>query len=263
MSQLYFLYADESGDIGCYNPTAAQTGCIHYAIAGIIIPVGAWQSSLTGIIGLRQQLKREFGFLQSEELHGVELFNPRGKRHFKNPKMQHRRERMKLYHSFMSKLPDAIPDARVLSVYLNKLTTKLLEEKWYAIAWKCLLERFHTFMVKQGDAARGIVVTDEGNQAKLRPLLRKLRKYNPIASKYNDWYDNPLNRIIEDPFERQSQHSYFIQAADMIVHALYRQENPKGSHKRYNAERLFRHISSLTIKEAAGDDPLQLGIKRI
>ncbi|EAX48521.1 hypothetical protein TcarDRAFT_1993 [Thermosinus carboxydivorans Nor1] len=118
-------------------------------------------------------------------------------------------------------------------------------------------------MLKQDANAYGMVITDEGNEIHLRKIQRRLRQYNPTSSKFGEWYNNRLDRIIEDPFERQSHHSFLIQAADMIVHALYRQENPKGSYKKFNADRLFLHIKPMTIKEAAADDPLQMGIKRI
>ncbi|WP_198003877.1 DUF3800 domain-containing protein [Thermosinus carboxydivorans] len=110
------MYVDESGDIGAYNKAAGQTGCSYYALAGIILPMDKWQENLIGMVKLRRELKQIFGFPQSEELHGAELFNPRGKRNYPNPKLQHRSERMKIYHYFLERLSAALPDAKVLTV---------------------------------------------------------------------------------------------------------------------------------------------------
>lgn len=262
MGNFYIMYVDESGDKGKLDLSLPQSATKHYALAGIIVPADDWLPTLNRMIALRRKLKQEFGFPFTEELHGTSLFNPRGSYH-NIPGLQHRSTRMQIYHYFMKHLPEVFVTGRVLAVYLDKTTTTLGADKWYEIAWRNLLERFQTYIRKQRPDALGILVPDEGDAASLRRLARRLRRFNPTASKFEGWYNNILDHIVEDPFHRESKHSFFIQAADMVVHALYRQENPKGSYRRFNAQNLFSYLKPILVPEAAPNDPRGMGIKRI
>ena len=59
---------------------------------------------------------------------------------------------------------------------------------------------------------------------------------------------------------KHSDHSYFIQIADIIVHLLYRAELPKSSLKKFNVDRLFYNFTPILLKEASKSD--SLGIVR-
>jgi hypothetical protein len=102
---------------------------------------------------------------------------------------------------------------------------------------------------------QGIIFADETNEVKIRRILRKMRVYKPVPSLYCGYYHNPIRQVVEDPVIRQSQHSYFIQVADLIAHALYRKEHRKGSYRRFNVDRLFDTIRPLLLSEASRSDP--------
>lgn len=89
----------------------------------------------------------------------------------------------------------------------------------------------------------------------VRGLLRKMRVYNPIPSKFGGYRDIPAQNVIEDIFNRDSRHSYFIQAVDTIAHLLYRREYPKGSLKKHGVDLWFELLEPLLVKQAAQLDP--------
>ena len=95
----------------------------------------------------------------------------------------------------------------------------------------------------------------------IRQLLRKMRIYNPVPSKYNnDFYNCVTDNIIEDPFLRDSRHSYLVQIADVISYVLFRHEYPKSSLKKYNIDKLFSILKPVLLTEAALND--EFGIVR-
>ncbi len=81
-----------------------------------------------------------------------------------------------------------------------------------------------------------------------------MRVYNPVPSHFGGIYQAPTDNILEDPFARNSQHSYFIQAVDCIAHTLYRREFPKGSLKKFGVDKLFDYVEPLLLKEANKSD---------
>ena len=83
-----------------------------------------------------------------------------------------------------------------------------------------------------------------------------MRRYNPLPGNRNE----PLVNIVEDVFMKQSEHSYFIQAADVVAHLLYRYEYPKSALKKYSVDKFFLNLDSILLKEACRID--NLGIVR-
>jgi hypothetical protein len=89
-----------------------------------------------------------------------------------------------------------------------------------------------------------------------------MRVYNPIPSAFGTWLDTgqsykniPLTRIIEDPFFKDSEQSYFIQLADFCAYALLRRERPVPSKSRYGLDKAFDLLKPILVTEATRKDP--------
>lgn len=251
---MYFLYIDESGDPGIEIGEAGQArkGSSHYIVSGIIIPITEWRTYLNTFVNIRRAIKQQYEIPIRLEVKGSEFINPRDNKYLKKLNLS---KRIQIYHSILTDIASQMNQAKNLNVVYRKETRSVRsEEDIQADCWKFLINRFDTFLTKQGNAY-GVLFSDETNEPKLRGLLRKMRIYNPVPSLYSN---KPrmanINQILEDPVIRKSEHSYFVQIADLIAHALYRNLYPKGSYKKYNVDRLFDILDPILLKEASKKD---------
>jgi hypothetical protein len=68
-----------------------------------------------------------------------------------------------------------------------------------------------------------MIFPDEGHGFFIRQRLRHMRRFHYIPQHWGrGTIAFPLQRIVEDPSERKSQDSYFIQLADWNAYAAHR-----------------------------------------
>lgn len=261
---MYFMYVDESGDLGMYDTTrpVGRRASRHYILSGFIVPADEWRSYLTAFYNFRRFVKRNYGLPVHEELHGISLINPR-----QAPTHQAlgtRRKRITLYQQTLDATCRLMPKARVINVHLDKQNPAYpytpTPEGTLTHVWGRLLERYHTFLTKNGAGDMGMIFADEGSEVRLRRLVRKMRVFNYAGSHFGGAYSYPLTQLVEDPIMRASENSYFVQISDMIAHALYRKLYPKGSLRTYNVDKLFDHVQPLLHLPASRRDPHKQGI---
>ncbi len=111
--------------------------------------------------------------------------------------------------------------------------------------------------------SHALLISDEGKENVYIALTRKMRKYNPIPSRYGQWLDSGLNykniptkRIIEDPVFKQSHRSTLIQLADFAAYALLRREVPTEASKEFGVSLAFDQLEPVCFKAANNKDPL-------
>ena len=74
------------------------------------------------------------------------------------------------------------------------------------------------------------LIFDEGREEMVARLYRRLRSRNPVPSRYEAWEDGertkdiPIERVIGGPAFRSSHSDHMLQMADLIAHALLKQE---------------------------------------
>jgi hypothetical protein len=243
------LYVDESGD-----PGISEYGSKHFILSGLIVLQDDWPVYLSRLKQLRKELKKVFGFNQRWEIHAAELIRIKKESEYKAIT---KTARIHLLRHFTGELPKIFTNAKAINICIDKLTHR--ERDIFELAWSRLLQRYDTFLKKNGKD-KGIVVVDSTDSAKLQRLQRKMRVYNPTPSYFGSYYDAPIDNIIEDPFSRDSKHSYFIQSVDVMAHLLYRKEYPKGSLKKYGLQHYFKMLEPLLLKEASRND--EFGIVR-
>jgi hypothetical protein len=206
------MYVDESGDPGQWDAAkpASQQGTPYFILTGFILPAREWRNYLSAMVEIRRQIKLKYGVPVRAELRGSTLIHPRGDTQLKQLP---RRQRVALYREVLETVVARMPDARVLNIYVDKLQPRYSSTSnadLQARSWTFLIQRFDTFLRKQGDAPVGLIFADETNEVKIRRVLRRMRVYNPVPSMYQGYYHNPVLRVVEDPVIRKSQHSYFI-----------------------------------------------------
>jgi hypothetical protein len=240
------LYVDESGDPGRHRYSSP-----HFILSGLIIFQEDWSLYLDRLKTFRKSLYSKYGLNQRTEIHSSELIRISSLKEYQKI---NKTNRINILRDYASQIPIIFNNARVINVCLK--IEEHPERDIFELAWSRLLQRFDTYLKKEAKD-KGLVIVDDTDSLKLQNLQRKLRIYNPIPSHFSEGsYNAPINNILEDPFSRNSNQSYFIQTVDVIAHLLYRKEFPKGSLKKFGLEHQFSKIEPILLKKASKSDDL-------
>lgn len=247
---MHILYVDESGDPGIHKYSSE-----HFILSGLIVSQDNWQTYLDRLKTFRKHIKEKYKLNQRTEIHASELIRV-GK--LIEYKKIYKKNRIAILKDYCTEIPKMLSTAKVINVCLKK--NEFNDRDLFELAWSRLLQRYDTYLKKEAKD-KGIVVVDDTDSLKLVNIQRKMRIYNPVPSLYNpSTYNAPIDNILEDPFSRNSNQSYFIQTVDVISHMLYRKEFPKGSLKKYGLEYQFDKLEPILLKRASKAD--DLGIVR-
>jgi hypothetical protein len=252
---MHILYVDESGDPGEFIE-GESLNSKHYILSALIISQEEWFNALDKLKKLRAVIKEKFNLSPRVEIHANELIRIDKIEQYRKIK---KRDRLNILHLYTSQIPIIFDTAKVINICLDKTELKSKKDI-QELAWSRLIQRYDTYLTKSVKD-KGIIVSDTMNQESLiRNTIRRMRVYNPTPSHYGQPYDNPIKNIIEDPFNRESKHSYFIQTVDVIAQILYRKEYPKPSLKKYNVDKLFKLLEPILLSDASRND--EFGIVR-
>ncbi len=215
-----------------------------------------WTELLDDFILFRRSVKQVTGFKLREEIHTQVMCNGRLD---KNSNIQ-RNQRFMILRNTLDwiALQDSIGVMTVVVCKKNFTDAKEVFE----YGWRSLIQRYentitsHNFPGPQRLDDRGIIIADNTNGEILRNLHRKMRRYNPVPSKYSVTSRNlPIKLIVEDPVLRDSKHSYFIQMVDIISYFTAQYIRPNKIVKKQGAKTYFERLNPVLIKKAAPSDP--------
>jgi len=234
---MYFLYVDESGDIGLKNcPTK------YFALSGLVVHEVKWHKTLETIINFRKLLRTKYGIKLREEIHASYFIHKPGElaRIHKSLRLQVLRDII----DFEAQLPFV----SIINVIVDKHKQKPTEDI-FNVAWMTLIQRFHNTIASKNFPGPhnpqdyGLLVVDQTDEPKLRILTRKMRRYNPVPSRYGTRpLSIPTTTIVEDPVHRNSMHSYFIQFADVNAFFLYQKHLPCKYVKQKGGKNYFERL---------------------
>jgi hypothetical protein len=132
----------------------------------------------------------------------------------------------------------------------------------FAFAWQALIQRFHNTIAKrnfpgpQNPQDLGLLIVDRTEEARLRLLLRRMRRFNPVPSLFGvGTLQIPVATIAEDANPRESSHSYFIQFADVNAFFLTQHLKPSRYIRRKGARHYFNRLDPVLCKVASLTDP--------
>lgn len=237
---MHLIYMDDSKDAD------------HLAFSALCIPDDKWQASLEHLIGMRRALRASDGIYTTVEMHATDWIGGRGNI---APHIVPKGARARMFNYALSSFV-LLPGASLLNAFGPKGREETLFER--------LLNRIQVFLSKAG--SRAVIFSDEGKNYDY--LLRRMRRFNFIPSKFGDWGDGaaarnmPTRQILEDLVYRDSKRSLFVQAADFCAFALLRSEVPTAATSRLGVHESFALIEPLCIKQAYAKDPRRLGIIR-
>lgn len=249
---MYLLYVDESGDSGMINsPTR------YFVLTGLVIHELRWQTNLEQIVSFRGRMRDEFGLRVREEIHAAAMINKPG------PLARIRRnDRLTIVRGFANELA-TMKDLNIINVVVDK-QGKAADYDPFTMAWKVLTQRFENTLSHRNFPGpvnpddRGMVFADHTDDKKLMQLLRQMRRYNPVPNQpsFGLGYRNlVLTSIIEDPNFRDSEHSYFVQAADVAAFLLYQRLAPNSYIRKKSGQNYFKRLDPVLCKIASSSDP--------
>ncbi len=249
---MYLLYIDESGDSGIVgSPTR------YFTLTGLVVHELRWNEYLDRIVAFRSRMRTKFGLLLREEVHSARLINKPG-----DLARIKRNDRLTIIRNFANEIA-AMPDLSIINIVVDK-QGKAATYDVIDMAWKALIQRFSNTMSRRnfpGPAnpdERGMVIPDMGEVKKVTTVLRRMRRYNPVPNQmgHGAGYRNLLiTNLVEDPYFKDSEHSYFIQAADLAAFLLYQSIAPSSYFKKKSAHNYFRRLEPVLCKVAATVDP--------
>jgi len=241
------MYVDESGDCGINNsPTK------YFVLTGLVIHELRWQSMLNEQIVFRKYLKNITGLKLREEIHAAEMIN--------NPGELIRIKR-NIRLDILKKCIDWLAlqrDCNIISIRVDKQGKS---RDIFELAWTALIQRFENtishrnFQGPQNADDKGLLLPDKTDEKKLRLIIRRMRRYNPIPNTIGVYPGGnrnlTLQSIVEDPVFKDSKHSYFSQMADITAYFLKQLYMPNQYIRKKGARNYFLRLDPILCKVAS------------
>lgn len=231
---MHLVYIDDSKD---------EELCIFSALA---VSAALWQDAFQQVRSFRRELKKSDGIFVYKELHAWKFVSGRGRI---ADRVVPKGRRCQLFKEAL-KLVAGLPGVRLFNASFPR------KDDERAFEW--LLNRINRTM--EAWDSYTVLICDRGKD--YTRLKRRMSVYNPISSRYGYWDETgtitkniPIDRIIEDPFFKDSEQSYFIQLADCCAYSLLRRERPIPSKTKYGLDKAFELLSPILVKEACRYDP--------
>lgn len=205
----YIVYFDEAGDDGVTTASSSQ-----FVLTSIYMPMSIWQNNYDKIKTFRRELKEEYGFHVSQEMHTKNFITDKCPYRDYGWTSDVKRDILKKFTIMIGDL-----DLSIINVIIDKTKFK---DKNYKVLENAL--KYNIQRIENDSAGKWnyIIITDKGRVGAMRKTARAIRAYNPIQSKYSYQYRNqPISWLIEDIMEKDSSESYFIQICDFISYFVY------------------------------------------
>lgn len=211
---MFFAYFDESGDPGLQNSPSP-----FFTLAALIIKDSDWNNVLNVIKNFRRQLRSQYGLLLNYELKANYLLHNKGDLRILSLSKQ---DRLQIYLDVMNFISNHNSIIKVFSVYIDKrkIINRAINVREFA--WTYALQRVQRYVQEKGD--RALIFPDEGHYPLIKKLMRKMRRFHYIPSFFNSStrIQALTDLILEDPNDRKSHESYFVQLADLCAYAASR-----------------------------------------
>jgi hypothetical protein len=113
---------------------------------------------------------------------------------------------------------------RIFAIVVKKNTATVVRDVRDA-AWEYAIQRLERFGKASGENIH--VLPDEGHVDFIQKKIRRMRRFNRVPSAFGyGSLDRKTKNVIEDPSERKSKESYFIQFADLNAYAAFHKVFP-------------------------------------
>ncbi|MEZ4306758.1 MAG: DUF3800 domain-containing protein [Polyangiaceae bacterium] len=219
---MFLSYFDEPGDTGF---TDSPSTC--FVLAGVLVDEGDWLPLIDEMARFRGFLRDTFRIRFSDELKATNLVKCRGPFEHLAPAVA-----MRVY-AMCLKFQAKCGKLRTFAIVIDKEKVLADHKDVRDIAWTYAIQRIERICTK-GDGRTppmkgfAMILPDEGHGDFLKRKIRRHRRHHLVPSGHEDGelLERPARNIIEDPFDRRSHESYFVQLADLNAFAAHRHVAP-------------------------------------
>lgn len=214
---MYLCYMDESGDTGIGPRSPTPT----YTVAGVLVHETHWVALFEDLIRFRRHLRDAFGLLMRDEVKATQLIRGSGPWAELNVGEGARKRIYRSFMRFQGKTGGVLTYAVVVDKSQRSSPDDVREH-----AGRYAFQRIERTMNARNE--RVLLIPDSGQYHWMRALAREMRRFSQVGSMLGGpSLARPLLRVlIDDPIERDSRQSYFIQLADLNAYAAYRDTIP-------------------------------------
>ena len=233
----------------------------YYVRTALGVDAERWNALHQRVLDWRLELRDRYAVPVDRELHACDLLAGRGKlAHDGNTDRRLAPEQgVEIFTGGLRVIEDAartIGGVEVVNVCLRKPDVKGYERA----SLDRLLNRINTSVAAANRHA--FLIFDEGREEMVTRLYSRLRSRNPVPSRYEVWEDGertrdmPIENVIGGPAFRSSHADCLLQMADLIAHALLKQEEePSPRVERQGIGRAFGILDRALNRRASRRDP--------
>ena len=233
----------------------------YYVRTALGVDAERWNALHQRVLDWRLELQDRYAVPTDRELHACDLLAGRGKL-ARQDSADHRltpEQGVEIFIGGLRVIEDTartIGGVEVLNVCLRKPDVRGYER----VSLDRLLNRINTAVASANRHA--FLIFDEGREEMVTRLYSRLRSRNPVPSKYEVWEDGertrdiPIENVIGGPAFRSSHADCLLQMADLIAHALLKQEEePSPRVERQGISRAFGILDRALNRRASRRDP--------
>jgi hypothetical protein len=232
-----FAYIDETGDTGA----VANGGSRTYTLGCVLVPMHRWTDSLDYLINLRRNLKTTYGLKMSQEVKANHLVGVKSV--YRELGLGDGQVR-DIYRRHVDATVQSCSGVGAVVIHKSEINRSDIDV--FATAWEYLFTRLRKRTEERQQPL--VIVHDQGEEDRVRKHLRRFRRANWQGAQYGS-----ARLLVEDPVPRNSQHSYFIQVADLIAYAASRNAVPAtGKTTRVCDATMWDRLDQIQVKAMSG-----------
>lgn len=215
---MLLAYIDESGDTGAVEAGGSHT----YSLGCVLVDADVWPQAFDELLSFRRRLSESLRVPTRAEVKANYLIRNGGD--LRSVGLGRDARRL-IYRAHLRVLRDL--HARAFAVVVDKRTSARPPAEHFNMAWETLLQRLAR--TSQEEDATFSVMHDEGEDAAIRKWVRRSRRFLTAGSAFGSGsFRVDARLLVDDPIPRRSNHSYFIQLADLVAYSAFRSIVPPG-----------------------------------
>jgi len=206
-------YYDEAGDDGFPRYSSPL-----FVLSAVYMHYLQWRPNFERVHEFRRGLKRDFGLPVKLEMHTK--YFVLGKNPYRSFGFSER-DRIQVMDLFADLIGGL--QMKIINVVINKPSLQPNSAAVLDTALKFSVQRIENDLdPTQNPEARFMIITDPGRVGAMRGTTRRIQRINYIPSRFGSGpYRREITALIEDPIQKDSTESYFIQLADYISFVVY------------------------------------------